>query len=164
MSRKNKKLQLGSSSIEFVLGFMVFWLCCVAWIEINYLSYVSSTIDMVVSRAAREAKKSQDDYLHIINKVILEESSKQINLIDANRFKGTINYVNSPASLLVTKCELGPDSKWKECGDSKGNSLAVYTISYEFNSIFTFFSDNLDSILTRKMIVVQEYGRDKFSL
>lgn len=44
--------QRGIASIEFALGFMAFWLMCMAWVEMSYLSYVSAISDLAISEAA----------------------------------------------------------------------------------------------------------------
>ena len=42
MIRLAKRKQTGVATIEFVLGFMAFWLMCMAWVEMSYLSYISA--------------------------------------------------------------------------------------------------------------------------
>lgn len=162
---KNLNKQKGVASIEFALGFFVFWLCCVAWIEVNYLSYVSSTVDMVASESVREAKKSSFGYETVVKDVIQKQSESWGGLVDAEKFKGTIHYLKDRSELATAVCDLEPaagEILW--CGEPAGSSLAIYTISYEFNSIFSHFAANLDSLLKRKMIIIQEYERDQFDI
>ncbi|EED27942.1 conserved hypothetical protein [Vibrio sp. 16] len=39
--------------------------------------------------------------------------------------------------------------------------MAIYRVDYDFNSIFTFFMDT-SNLVSREVIVVQEYERDAF--
>ncbi|KIF48799.1 hypothetical protein M445_05515 [Vibrio owensii 47666-1] len=160
----NLKKQKGVASIEFALGFFLFWLCCVAWIEVNYLSYVSSAVDMTISRASREAKKSNGNYLNVVKQVVDDESERWGGLIDAEKFKGTINYIKSRDQLGTSSCDLDSSSNWKECGNPTNSSLALYTMSYDFSPIFTHFVGSLDRLLQREIIIVQEHERDQFEI
>ncbi|MFV8413597.1 TadE family protein [Vibrio owensii] len=159
------KKQKGVASIEFALGFFVFWLCCVAWMEVNYLSYVSSTVDSVASHSAREAKKSSFGYEAVVKEVIQKESESWGGLIDENKFKGTIHYLKNRSEIATAVCDLEPAAgEILACGEPEDSSLAIYTISYEFNSIFSHFAANLDNLLKREMIIIQEYERDQFDI
>lgn len=51
--------QSGVATIEFVGGFFAFWLMCMAWVEMSFLSYVSSLGDLAIATAARETKKNR---------------------------------------------------------------------------------------------------------
>ncbi|XNG95995.1 TadE family protein [Vibrio cyclitrophicus] len=59
----NRKKHLGIASIEFALSFMAFWLMCITWAEMGYMSYVCSVSDYAISESVRDAK------------VVIQESS-----------------------------------------------------------------------------------------
>lgn len=57
--RRNKRRNKGIASIEFALGFVGFWLMCMLWVEMSYMSFVSAVTDITISEAARQSKKAR---------------------------------------------------------------------------------------------------------
>ena len=49
------------------------------------------------------------------------------------------------------------------CGTEEDSSIAIYHLSYEIGGVFTYFFDST-TLLSREVIVVQEYERDKFEI
>ncbi|GLR73386.1 TadE family protein [Aliivibrio sifiae] len=158
---KNK----GTASIEFVLGFMAFWLICMAWVEMSYMSYISAISDLIVSESARESKTKEADYLDSFNQAINTNQSLWGSVVDPNKFTMSIQYLDSVSELggLVNPCVVPKDEVSAECGNADDRALAVYRIDYRFSSIFTYFVDT-ESLFSREVIVIQEYERDAFEI
>lgn len=160
---KNK--QRGVASIEFVMGFFAFWLMCMAWVEMSYMSYISSINDLAISEVAREAKKGSHDYLATVEQVLHRDGSMWNSVIDGDDFQVTIHYLTSVDELVkvTNQCQIAPGESYKECGDEQNSSLAIYRLTYPFTPIFSYFL-GLDGLLSREMVVVQEYERSKFEV
>ncbi len=71
----SKKRIRGVASIEFALGFMAFWMMCMFWGEVSYMSFVSAVTDITISEAARESKKSEQSYDKVFQNVINNSGS-----------------------------------------------------------------------------------------
>ena len=74
----------GSASVEFVMGFMLFWLICMAWIEMSYMSYISAICDLVLSEAARESKLDNSNYRQAFTDAIADSGFLWGNVADPN--------------------------------------------------------------------------------
>ncbi|MDN2483724.1 TadE/TadG family type IV pilus assembly protein [Vibrio agarivorans] len=177
----------GAGTIEFVLGFMLFWWMCMAWAEASFMSYVSALGDLAVSEAARATKvKSYDScseadrdpdtgacitpqsfYDDIFEQVLREESSLWSSLVTSDRFQWKVHYLESVDALSNYE----PNScGWIEidgvCDVLKqpsGKAIAVYRINYEYTPMFNYFMDSR-KLFIREAIVIQEYERDQFYL
>ncbi|MGF1698372.1 pilus assembly protein [Vibrio lamellibrachiae] len=160
---KNK--QSGVASIEFVIGFFAFWLMCMAWVEMSYMSYISSINDLAISEVAREAKKGSRDYMATVQGVLHRDGSMWNTVVDGDNFQVTIQYLTSVGELvkITDQCQISASESQKECGNEQQSSLAIYQINYPFTPIFSYFL-GLDGLLSREMIVVQEYERSKFEV
>lgn len=159
--KKNK----GVASIEFVLGFMAFWLMCMAWVEMSYMSYVSAIGDLAISEAARESKTQESHYKQAFQNSINNSDSLWAGVVDSSNFRLSIQYLGSINDLvgLVDPCTVPDGDSIHECGSEKNSAIAVYRIDYDFNSIFTYFMDET-SIFSREVVVIQEYERDAFEI
>lgn len=160
-----KKKQKGVVAIEFALGFMGFWLMCMAWVEMSYMSYVSAIGDLAIAEASREAKKDNDTYLASFQAVLNRDDSIWSNIVDSNNFVTTIRYVKDVDELVsvVDGCEPSQNQTSAECGSADKSSIAIYRISYDFDSMFTYFMDQT-TVFTREVIVIQEYERSQFGI
>ncbi len=136
---------------------------CMLWVEMSYMSYISAINDFVITEAAREVKTEQAGYLVAFRQEIEDHSGLWGSIIDPANFRLSINYVQSIADLegLVNPCEVPDGQNVAECGNEDNSAIAVYNISYDFSPIFTFFMDT-ETILSREVIVIQEYERDQF--
>ncbi|MDA0127748.1 pilus assembly protein [Vibrio sp. MarTm2] len=154
--------QRGIASIEFALGFMAFWLMCMAWVEMSYLSYVSAISDLAISEAARSAKVSKGNYKQSFSSVIDDSNALWSGVVDESNFRMSVNYIRKVADLTnVNPCEVPDGDTFAECGIAANSAMAIYRVDYDFNSIFTFFIDT-SNLVSREVIVVQEYERDAF--
>ncbi|WP_159738834.1 TadE/TadG family type IV pilus assembly protein [Vibrio atypicus] len=162
MQKAKALYQRGVASIEFALGFMAFWLMCMAWVEMSYLSYISAISDLAVSEAARSAKVSHGDYRSVFENVINDSDALWAGVVDESNFRLSVNYIRAIADLTnVNPCEVPDGDSFAECGVAANSAMAIYRIDYDFNSMFTYFMDT-SSIVSREVIVVQEYERDAF--
>lgn len=159
-----KRLQRGVASIEFVLGFMAFWLMCSVWVEMSYMSYVSSIGDLAISKASREAKKITDTNYATYFVEVIENDSLASRLVDAKNFTMSVQYLETFDDLTdVDSACAEDDDGVSECDDAVGKAIALYRISYNYDPIFSYFLDRT-TLFSREMIVIQEYQRDQFEL
>lgn len=162
----SKRRVRGVASIEFVLGFMAFWIMCMVWVEMSYMSYISAVSDLIVSESAREAKTEESEYRSSFRSAISRHQSIWGNIIDPNKFTMSIQYLDSVnrLGLWIEPCEVPNDKVINECGGPEKNKpIAVYRIDYRFSSVFSYFLD-AESIFSREVIVIQEYERDAFEI
>ncbi|WP_322803381.1 TadE family protein [Vibrio alfacsensis] len=159
------KSQRGVASVEFAIGFFAFWLMCMAWVEMSYMSYVSAINDLAISEISRTAKKSSDDYMDIVQEVLHRENSIWNQVIDGDHFKVSIQYLDNIGDLtdFTGQCDLVEEDLSKECGEADSAAIAVYHIDYAFQPIFSYFL-GLDGLMSREMLVVQEYERSQFEI
>ncbi|MBM7038389.1 TadE/TadG family type IV pilus assembly protein [Vibrio ulleungensis] len=164
--------QRGVVTIEFILGFIVFWMVIVAWLEIAFISYVTAVNDLAINEAARVAKKDSSAYMVSYKSVLDQTDSLWSKFIDPENVIYTVNYVKDITELskaeqcLPEEDDVDSDGnllKFKSCGSETGSAIAIYYMSYQFEGLFTHFFDNRMAP-AREIIVVQEYQRDKFNL
>ena len=106
--------QRGVASIEFAIGFIFFWLMCVAWVEMSYLSFISSIGDLAISQAALHSKRAQntDDFLEDFKSVLNRSDSFMRYVVDAKDFTYSIRYVKEFDKLSsIPECKPDKDSK-----------------------------------------------------
>ncbi|MGR5253253.1 TadE/TadG family type IV pilus assembly protein [Vibrio astriarenae] len=185
LARYSLRKTKGIGTIEFVMGFMLFWWMCMAWVEASFMSYVSALGDLAVSEAARATKvesyscKEGDDldssgkcetskefYNTIFNNVIKNSSSLWAGVVSSSSFKWDVDYLASIEDLKTydsTKCGW-IESIEEDCIGIKSPSskaIAIYRINYEYQPMFNYFLDS-NEIFLREVIVIQEYERDQF--
>ncbi|MFC1234490.1 TadE/TadG family type IV pilus assembly protein [Vibrio sp. F74] len=162
-----KKRQKGVVAIEFAIGFFAFWLMVAAWVEMSYMSYVSALGDYAISTASREAKKDTETYVSTFKNVLVESDSVWSNFVNPSNFQASVYYVkdlselfNIPASEICTPAD---GAQTATCGNEIDSAIAIYKITYQFTSVFTYFFDT-SSVFSREVIVVQEYERTLFKI
>lgn len=160
--RKNQK---GVVAIEFALGFFGFWLMCMAWVEMSYMSYISAIGDLAIAEASRTSKVQEEKYLQAFENAIHDSDSLWAGVVDTHNFRISIQYLDSIANLVAQKepCLPGEKQVTAECGSESESALAIYRIDYDFNSIFTYFMDE-STVFSREVIVIQEYERSEFEI
>ncbi|MDG3085986.1 pilus assembly protein [Vibrio hannami] len=166
--KSRKRKIAGVVSIEFALGFMVFWTMLMGWVEANYISYISSLCDYAITEASRKAKKEDSDYLTEFKTVLnkQDESALWSKLIDKDNFKIRVSYVDDLGDLemVVAPCQdptLEGAVVEAECGNETQQAMAIYYITYDYNGIFTFLTGG-NTVFAREVIVIQEYERSQF--
>ncbi|RTZ14464.1 pilus assembly protein [Vibrio aquaticus] len=157
--------QKGVASIEFAIGFFAFWLMCMAWVEMSYISYISAINDLAISEITRTAKKGSDNYMDAVHEVLHREDSIWNQVVDGDDFQVTIQYVESIKDLVNVDeiCSKVDVDESAECGNPDHAALAIYRINYRFKPIFSYFFTTQD-LMSREMIVVQEYERSQFEV
>jgi len=167
----SKHKQKGVVAIEFAIGFMGFWLMCMAWIEMSYMSYVSAICDVTISQAAKVAKKADVDenidaetYLSIFNAALENSDSIWSGVVNTENLRTSVRYVSNINELVDTidPCIPADDETTAQCGSSVNRAIAIYRVSYDFTNILTYFMGQTTFI--REVIVVQEYGRSQFEI
>jgi tight adherence protein E len=166
--------QKGVVAIEFALGFMAFWLMCMAWVEMSYMSYVSAICDVTIAQAASAAKKTdlekdtatnKKEYLSLFQNALKKNGNLWGNVVDTNKFHTSVRYLSSVEDLAQTENPCIPDesTSQKVCGTANNSAIAIYHLTYDFKPIFTFFMDGT-TVFSREVIVIQEYERTKFEI
>lgn len=152
-------------AIEFALGFFGFWLMCMAWVEMSYMSYVSAIGDLAIAEASRTSKVEEEKYLEAFENAIHDSNSLWAGIVDSHNFRISIQYLDSIDNLVSQKdpCLPGDKQTSAECGNETNSALAIYRIDYDFTSIFTYFMDE-STVFSREVIVIQEYERSEFEI
>ncbi len=163
--RLHKVWQKGVVTIEFALGFFAFWLLIAAWVEISYISYVTAIGDLAVSEASRMAKKDTQDYITVFNDVLNDSDTFWSRFVSSDNFTASVRYVRDLNELdAVTEvCAPATGGGTHTCGTETHSAIAIYYVSYNYDSIFGYFGDG-SSVFAREIIVVQEYERDQFEI
>ena len=166
MKRIIRFKQKGVVSIEFALGFFAFWLMMAAWVEMSYMSYVSSVGDYAIAKASRVAKKDTEDYVSTFKSILESDDSILSSLVDSTKFKVGVRYLNSLSELqsVTDVCSTNDDDEFV-CGSEgeTNKAIAIYHLEYDYEGIFSYFLDN-NTVFSREVIVVQEYERDQFDI
>ena len=160
---KLRKYNKGVASIEFVFGFMAFWAMCVCFIELSYLSFISSINDLIITESVRESKINQGNYKDSFKKLVNENSEIWFGIIDENKFRMSIYYIDSISKLESTTepCAVIEGESFTQCGNPIGSEIAIYNIEYQYNPIFNYLLND-EFILKREVLSIQEYERDQF--
>lgn len=167
INRLTKFRQKGVASIEFSLGFFAFWLMMAAWVEMGYMSYVSSVGDYAIAKASREAKKDTENYATLFKSIVESNDSLLSLVVNKDSFKVGVRYLNDLSELknTVDVCTTNDDGEIV-CGDEgetgEDKAIAIYHIEYDYNSMFSYFLDN-KTVFSREVIVIQEYERNEFN-
>lgn len=161
----SKHRNRGVVSVEFALGFMLFWAICMGWVEMSYMSFVSAVCDVVLSESVRESKVHTEDYRQVFTHALAEVSSVWGSLVDPDQFRLSIQYLESveELALLTESCQVPDGEVVFECGSETMRAIAVYRIDYDFSSFSTYFLDS-NNIFSREAIVIQEYEREAFEI
>ncbi|WP_194435195.1 TadE/TadG family type IV pilus assembly protein [Vibrio fluminensis] len=166
---KTCRKQTGAVAIEFVMGFMLFWWLCMAWVETSYMSYISAVSDLAVSEASRETRldnsigKNQT-YAQRFQQALKNGDSLWSKFVDPSKIRFTIQYVKTPSELEQLAddyCPLAEGETTNECGTAEHSSIAVYRINYDYQPMFNYFL-NSSQLFSREVIMIQEYERDEF--
>lgn len=157
--------QQGVASIEFALGFFAFWLMCMAWVEMSYMSYISAIGDLAISEASRETKLQDSDYITAFQNTLRKSDSIWAGVVDSGNFRISIQYLADIKDLAEYEdpCLAAKGQPSAVCGEEKDSAIAIYRIDYDFNSIFSYFMDETTAF-SREVIVIQEYQRVAFKI
>jgi len=140
--------QKGVASIEFALGFFAFWLMCMAWAEMSYMSYVSAIGDIAIAEASREAKVAPSTYQVAFENALQKEGAIWSKLVDTDNFSASVVFHNTVGELVAY------DKGMSVCTESCNSAIAIYQLDYKFTPIFTYFLG--EQVFSREVIVIQE--------
>ncbi|MFA0412211.1 TadE/TadG family type IV pilus assembly protein [Vibrio renipiscarius] len=176
MKIMKRKPQCGVATIEFVMGFMLFWWLCMAWVEASYMSYISAVSDYAVGEATRVTRLDNSvdgscsgshcasSYSEQFRRALNQNDSLWAQFIDPAKFMFSIQYLKTPTDLEQLSddyCPIDEGMTESECGTAKDSAIAVYRINYNYTPIFNYFIND-NQLFSREVIVIQEYERDKF--
>lgn len=149
--------QKGLVAIELALGFFAFWLICLVWVEMSFVSYTSALGDLMISKASSEAKRGEANFDQAFEDALKQSDSLWEHLVDSEDFKTCVYYVADFSALknLSNTAALCGDSGQGVVGDNS-SPIAIYQVSYRYTPTFSAVFTKTDSIFTREMIVIQE--------
>ncbi len=155
--------QRGVISIEFAIGIVGFIMMFLFWVEVSYMGYVSSVVDLAITESSRDAKNAEEeDYKEKFTEVVQADDSLWGSFINIDNLSMTTRYYNN-VSELALPCEQGEEGTCDEVGEPKNSALAIYTLNYNYSPIFNLLFDLSNDIgLSREVIVIQEYERSEF--
>lgn len=152
----SSKKQGGLVSIELALGFFSFWLICILWIEMSYVSYVSAMGDMMISHASSQAKRGEEvDFQASFDAALKQSGSLWSSFVSDEDYEACVYYVASYTALKAL------DKDTDVCNQT-GNAvdptvpIAIYKVNYGYTPMFTTFAGSMQDTFSREMIVIQE--------
>ncbi|WP_072102632.1 TadE/TadG family type IV pilus assembly protein [Yersinia intermedia] len=154
MMRKKRWLffcsNIGSVTIEFTIVLTLFILTLLFSAEISRLLYISASLDLAVSEAAKSAKNKEinsESYQSIFNSKIIEQQGMFGKFISPDNTVATVEFANSIADITSNKMTTHhPNQK-----------LARYSVRYKYKpTLFPIPSIWANSLLSREVIFVQE--------
>lgn len=150
----------GVITIEFSFIFIIFIFFIFLFFEVNRFVYVSASIDLTLSEAARitsRTESSDSNYTEVFASNIRQQSSFWNMFIDASNFTLTVRYCNSVSAAVNGNCN---------STDGRNFPLALYSVRYRYRPLLFTFAGNsavnnlfnsLDNYLSRQLLYVQEY-------
>ena len=153
----NPKKKRGLAAVELALGFFGFWLICLAWIEMSFMSYTSALGDMMISEASSQAKRGEANFDQAFDDALKQSDSLWEHLVDSEDFNTCIYYVADFSALknLSEVTDLCGEDGDGIVGDDD-SPIAIYRINYSYQSMFSAFFDSTKNVFSREMIVIQE--------
>ncbi|CNM02738.1 TadE/TadG family type IV pilus assembly protein [Yersinia frederiksenii] len=140
----------GSVTIEFSIVFVLFIFNLLFSAEISRLIYISASLDLAVSEAAKTAKNKEinsESYQSIFNSKIIEHQGMFGKFISPDNTVATVEFANSIADITSKKMTTHHSTQ----------KLARYSVRYEYKPIlFPIPSIWANSLLSREVIFVQE--------
>ncbi|WP_425557393.1 pilus assembly protein [Ferrimonas pelagia] len=147
------------------MGFFAFWLLIMAWVEMSYLSYVNGLSDLAIAEVSRSSKRLNSGYGDHFLDQLNDSNAIWYSLVDKNKFRLSVRHYADLIELfddaIAEECLPLEDETLATCGQVNNGAIAIYSLSYDFNSLFSYFTTQGIPI-TREVIVVQEYERDQF--
>lgn len=149
------KKQSGLVTVELALGFFSFWLVCILWVEMSYVSYVSAMGDMMISHASSQAKRGEEVDFQVAFDAALQQSDSLWNgfVGDGSGFEPCVYYVASYSDLKGLSVDT---NICDEDGAADTSPIAVYQVHYGYTPIFATVFGSSVSAFSREMIVIQE--------
>ncbi|WP_145553407.1 TadE/TadG family type IV pilus assembly protein [Yersinia bercovieri] len=142
----------GSVTVEFATVFILFIFTLLFSAEISRLLYISASLDLAVSEAAKSAKNKQEDDSATYQSVFLNSLMAQKGLLGTfitnnNAVTANVEFSDNTADIIANKMS-------KVYTDQK---LARYSVSYTYSPLFFPIPSVWSNILlSREVIFVQE--------
>ena len=160
--RQRLSREQGGGTIEFSLIFIIFVFFIFLIFEINRFLYVSASLDLTLSEAARMTSRTEQnngDYTALFAANVAQESAFWKMFVDPKNFTLKVTYCRSVKDSLKENCFTGAGQQYP---------LAIYSAGYRYRPLLFAFDNNsavkklvamLDASLSRKLVYVQEYER-----
>nr|WP_086940288.1 TadE family protein [Thaumasiovibrio occultus] len=96
---KPKKYR-GSVSVEFSLGIAGFLAMFLFWVEVSYMGYISSVVDLAITEASRDVKNTENaDYREKFTQVLQSDDSLWGKFINIDNLSMQTRYYNDIVEL-----------------------------------------------------------------
>lgn len=144
----------GSYTIEFAMCGLLFFSVIFANIEIAYLGFISSIVDIAQNESSRIAKNqliTDGNYDEAFAKYINNEKSIWVSFIDVSKFKTNVYYYKNIEDMVN-------DNR----SGAEESPIAVYELEYKYQPILASFNVFNDITLSRSSFNLQEYERSEF--
>jgi len=145
----------GSVVLEFAYAFIPFIMSIFFVLEICRITYVTSSLDFVISESGYSASVTQQpgNYEKLFATRLKEKLSGIPLLGRGIVLQSSIIYCKDISALADVLHNCSPQN-------AAGNQLAIYEVKINYQSIFfDFISPIFNKSLSRKMIFVQEFER-----
>lgn len=146
----------GAASIEFSLVLVPFLASLLFIMELCRIMYLTSAIDLVLAESARytSLEPSTTDYTQNFNKMLNDNIVLWPLLASGQSVDVSVYHCEKVTDLrsIMSSCTVD---------DTAGKKiLAMYSITYHYKPLFFIFSAGyFDSLLSRKVIYIQEAKR-----
>ncbi|HHQ7228721.1 TPA: TadE/TadG family type IV pilus assembly protein [Salmonella enterica subsp. enterica] len=146
----------GTASIEFSLVLIPFLASILFILELCRIMYLAAAIDLVLAESARytSLEPSVTDYEQTFNKMLNDNIVLWPLLSSGQSVDAKVRHCGKISDLVNAAISCTID-------DTAGNKmLALYSLNYHYKPLFFIFNDgHFDSLLTRKIIYIQEAKR-----
>lgn len=140
----------GSVTIEFTIVFVIFIFTLLFSAEISRLIYISASLDLAVSEAAKAAKNKEinsESYQSIFDSKIIEQQGLFGKFINPDNTIATVEFANSIADITSNNMS----------SYYSNQKLARYTVRYIYKPIlFPIPSIWASSLLSREVVFANE--------
>lgn len=155
-----KKLgeEKGIVAVEFSFVIVIFLFMVFFIFEISRYMFISSTIDFMLSSAARTSasrSESNTDYNELFRKTITTDNGFWAGFIDPSLLATRVTFCDTVAQAVANQCS---------AADSDLKKLAVYQVSYRYQPLILSGVPGAETLvaalknsLSRQIIYVQEY-------
>jgi tight adherence protein E len=150
----------GMTSLEFAFIFPVFMLLFFMIYEVNRYVFISATIDLTLSEAARETSRAARDnvinYQDLLQKKVAQQGYLWRLFIEPEKLTVSVTFCSSLKQAINQRCSQNVSEKMP---------LAIYQANYQYRPLL--FTLNIPAVgklikilgsgLNRKLIYIQEW-------
>lgn len=140
----------GSVTVEFSIVLVLFVFTLLFSAEISRLLYISASLDLAVSEAAKSAKNKENNngtYLSEFDNNLIKQQSVFGKIVNLNNFVATVEFANSIDDIILKKTS----------SDYSNQKLALYSVRYTYTPLlFPIPSIWVNTLLIREVIFAQE--------